>query len=62
MGFTQGAGAATFNFGGGTLGASPALSSSLSMNMSGIGGAATIDTTGGTIGLTGNLSGRGGLG
>ncbi len=55
------AGIATFNFGGGTLGAVTSWSSSLSMNMSGVGGPGTIDTTSGNINLTGNLTGPGGL-
>jgi autotransporter-associated beta strand protein len=57
----SGGGAAAFNFGGGTLGASAPWSSSLAMNLSGIGGPATVDTSGGNIGLSGNLSGSGGL-
>ncbi len=56
-----GSGNAAFNFGGGTLGALAAWSSSLNMNMSFIGGPGTIDTTGGNITLTGVLSGFGGL-
>ncbi len=58
---TQGSGTATFNFGGGTLGASAPWSSSLNVNMSGIGGPGTVDTTGGNISLSGVLSGSGGL-
>ena len=62
-GLAQGAGVATFNFGGGTLGASGpwSWSSTLNMNLSGIGGPGTVDTTGGDIGLSGVLSGSGGL-
>ena len=58
---TQGAGSAAFNFGGGTLGAIAPWSSSVNMNLSGIGGAGTVDTTGGSISLSGNLTGSGGL-
>ncbi len=54
-------GATAFNFGGGTLAASAPWSSSLNMNMSGIGGPGTVDTTGGDISLSGVLSGSGGL-
>ena len=36
-------------------------SSSLAMNLSGIGGPATVDTSGGNIGLAGELTGLGGL-
>ena len=60
-GLTQGSGTATFNFGGGTLGALAPWSSSVNMNLSGIGGPGTVDTTGGNIGLSGNLTGSGGL-
>jgi len=60
-GLIQGAGTATFNFGGGTLGANAPWSSSLNMNMSGMGGPGAVDTTGGNIGLSGNLTGMGGL-
>ena len=60
-GLSQGSGTATFNFGGGTLGANAAWSSSLNMNMSGVGGPGTVDSTGGNIGLSGNLTGTGGL-
>ena len=58
---SAGSGNATFNFGGGTLGALAPWSSALAMNLSGIGGNGTVDTTGGNIGLSGNLSGTGGL-
>ena len=58
---TQGSGSSAFNFGGGTLGASAAWSSSLAMTLTGSGGNATVDTTGGNIGLSGVLSGSGGL-
>jgi fibronectin-binding autotransporter adhesin len=56
-----GSGTAIFNFGGGTLGAVTSWSSSLNMNLNGIGGPGTIDTTGGNISLYGNLTGVGGL-
>jgi autotransporter-associated beta strand protein len=51
----------TFNFGGGTLGASLSWSSTVNMTLTGSGGNSTIDTTGGSIGLSGALSGSGGL-
>jgi len=54
-------GAATFNFGGGTLGAIAPWTSSLNMNLTGNSGNGTVDTTGGNISLAGNLSGSGGL-
>ena len=60
-GLTQGPGTATFNFGGGTLGAVAPWSSSLNMNLSGVGGPGAVDTTGGNISLSGILSGSGGL-
>ena len=60
-GVTQGSSAATFNFGGGTLGASAPWSSSLNMNVTSVGGPGSVDTTGGNIGLWGNLIGTGGL-
>jgi len=60
-GLDQGTGGAAFNFGGGTLAATAPWSSSLNINMSGIGGLGTIDTTGGNISLSGNLAGQGGL-
>ena len=60
-GMTASQGAASFNFGGGTLAASASWSSSLNMNMSGIGGPGTVDTTDGDISLSGVLSGSGGL-
>jgi len=56
-----GGGSGTFNFGSGTMGASAPWSSSLNMNMSGVGGSGIVDTTGGNITLSGNLSGIGGL-
>ena len=60
-GIAQGSGSATFNFGGGTFGASAPWSSPLNMNLTGAGGPAAVDTTGGNIGLSGVLSGTGGL-
>ena len=60
-GLSSGSGAASFNFGGGTLGATAPWSSSMNLNLAGSGGAATIDTTGGNISLTGNLTGAGTL-
>ena len=76
-GLTKGSGTATFNFGGGTLGAGDSSSSpanttvnetpgagdlcSSSLNMNMSGIGGAIDTTGGNIGLSGNLSGAGGL-
>ena len=60
-GLTVGSGSATFNFGGGTLGATRPWSSSLNINMTGAGGVGTVNTTGGNISLSGNLSGVGGL-
>ncbi len=60
-GLTKGSGAAAFNFGGGTLGASAAWSSSLAMTLTGSGGISTVDTTGGSIGLSGVLSGTNAL-
>ena len=60
-GLAQGAGSAAFNFGGGTLGATAAWSSSLAMALTGSGGNATINTTGGNIALSGVLGGVGGL-
>ena len=60
-GLLQGGGMATFDFGGGTLGASVSWTSSLNMDLTGAGGKSTIDTSGGSIGLSGNLSGSGGL-
>ncbi len=60
-GITQGSGAAAFNFGGGTLGASVPWSSPINVTLTGSGGNATVNTTGGNIGLSGVLSGSGGL-
>jgi MYXO-CTERM domain-containing protein len=60
-GLAQGSGSATFNFGGGTLGALAPWSSFVNMNLTGIGGNGVVDTTGGSISLSGNLTGSGGL-
>ena len=60
-GISQGAGSASFNFGGGTLGAIAPWSSSVNMTLTGNGGNATVDTTGGNITLSGVLSSSGGL-
>jgi autotransporter-associated beta strand protein len=63
----KGSGTATFNFGGGTLKPNAALTSSLNMNLSGIGSDplltynATVDTAGLPVTLSGILSGVGGL-
>jgi hypothetical protein len=63
----KGTGTANFNFGGGTLKAGATLTSSLPMNLSGIGSNplttynATVDTAGKTVTLSGVLSGVGGL-
>ena len=50
-----------FNFGGGTLQASGALSTALPMTLSGNGSGAIIDTAGYTMTLSGSLSGPGSL-
>ena len=60
-GMIVGSGTASFNFGGGTLGATAPWSSSMNLNLTGSGGNATVDTTGGNISLTGNLTGAGTL-
>ncbi len=52
---------AHFNFGGGTMQASGAFTTTLPMNLTGIGGNANIDTAGYAITLSGVLSGTGGL-
>jgi autotransporter-associated beta strand protein len=63
----KGTGTAAFNFGGGTLQAGAAFSSTLDMNLSGIGSDplltynATVDTAGVPVTLSGTLSGVGGL-
>jgi fibronectin-binding autotransporter adhesin len=59
-GLTQGAGSASFNFGGGTLGATIPWTSAMNLNVT-ASGAATVDTTGGNIALAGNLTGSGTL-
>ena len=56
-----GRGSATFNFGGGTLQVSTALSTSLPMTLTGIGGNANVDTAGHEVAISGQLSGPGGL-
>jgi autotransporter-associated beta strand protein len=60
-GVTEGTGTASFNFGGGTLGATAPWSSPVNLNLTGSGGNATINTTGGNISLSGNLAGSGTL-
>jgi len=60
-GLAVGAGTASFNLGGGTLGAAAPWTSSVNVNLSGIGGPGAVDTTGGNIELSGNLTGAGGL-
>ncbi len=57
----QGEGAATFNFGGGTLKASGALNTSLPMTLTGTDGDANVNTNGYAVTLAGQLSGTGGL-
>ena len=57
----SGSGAADFNFGGGTLQASGALSTALPMTLSGTGGNANVNTNGNAVTLSGQLSGVGGL-
>ena len=58
---TKGNGTAAFNFGGGTLQASGAFSSTLPMTLTGIAGNANVDTAGYAVTLSGQLSGAGGL-
>jgi fibronectin-binding autotransporter adhesin len=60
-GLAKGSGTAAFNFGGGTIQANANFTSSLPMNLTGIGGNATIDTPGYSITLSGILSDKGGL-
>ena len=50
-----------FNFGGGTLQAAAAMSSSLAMTLTGSGGNATLNTAGYAVSLSGPLTGTGGL-
>ena len=57
---TQGSGTATFNFGGGTLQASGAFSTTLPMTLTGSGGNATVNTNGYAVTFSGNLSGLAG--
>jgi autotransporter-associated beta strand protein len=54
-------GTALFNFGGGTLQASGAFSTSLPLTLTGVGGDANIDTAGYNVTCSGILSGTGGL-
>ena len=58
---SAGSGTADFNFGGGTLQANGALSTSLPMTLTATGGNATIDTAGYAVTLSGSLSGPGRL-
>ena len=58
---TKGSGTATFNFGGGTLQTRNAMTSSLPMTLTGIGGNANVDTAGHAVTFSGPLSGPGGL-
>jgi fibronectin-binding autotransporter adhesin len=60
-GLSQGSGTAAFNFGGGTLRAGAAFSSSVPMNLTGTDGDANVDTAGFAVTLSGTLSGPGGL-
>ena len=60
-GLAGGSGAATFNFGGGSLQASGDFSSSLPMTVTGIGGNATVNTNGHAVTLSRTLTGTGGL-
>jgi autotransporter-associated beta strand protein len=57
----QGAGAPAFNFGGGTLQAGAAFSSSLPMTLTGINGNSRIHTNAHDLTLAGPISGSGGL-
>ena len=58
---SRGNGTALFNFGGGTLQASGAFTSSLPMTLSGNGGNANVNTNGNAVTLSGQLSGPAGL-
>ena len=58
---SAGAGAAAFNFGGGTLRATGGFSTGLPMTLTGTGGAATVDTQSYAVTLSGILSGNGGI-
>ncbi len=55
------AGTAAFNFGGGTLQAGAAFSTSVPMTLTGTGGNANVNTAGYAVTLAGQLSGPGGL-
>jgi fibronectin-binding autotransporter adhesin len=61
MALSGGSGTAVFNFGGGTLQAGAAFSSSLPMTLTGNGGNAKLYTAGYDVTLSGQLSGPGGL-
>jgi autotransporter-associated beta strand protein len=58
---TGGSGAATLDFGGGTLQASGSFSVTFPMTSTASGGNATVDTAGYAVTFAGQLSGRGGL-
>ena len=58
---SRGAGTAAFNFGGGTLLANAAFSTTLPMNLTGTGGTASVDTQSYAVTLSGTLSGVGGI-
>jgi hypothetical protein len=58
---SKGSGAATFNFGGGTLQASGSFSTTLPMTLTGEGGDANVDTLGYIVTLSDLISGAGGL-
>jgi autotransporter-associated beta strand protein len=58
---SKGPGTAAFNFGGGTLQASGALTTSLPMTLTGTCGNANVNTSGYAVTLSGILSGPGGL-
>ena len=60
-GIFQDSGAATFNFGGGTLQATTAFSMKLPMTLTGSGGNASVNTAGNAVTFAGQLSGPGGL-
>ena len=60
-GIVDGGGTAAFNFGGGTLRADAAFSSSINMTMTGTGGNGTVDSNSYDVALSGNLTGAGGI-
>jgi autotransporter-associated beta strand protein len=60
-GISQGAGAAAFSFGGGTLQAAAPFSTSVPIALSISGGSGTVDPLGNPVALLGALSGPGGL-